>query len=82
VEKQPLVFVEWIDSHSLAGWQNLDSLGEESLTCRSVGWLIHDGEQVKVIAPHLSDGANPQQGNGIMMIPAKSVIRTVTIPEP
>jgi hypothetical protein len=77
----PLIFVEWVDSHTVTGWKKLSTLEEnEPLRCVSVGWLIHDGEETKVIAPHLSRGS--EQGNGIMVIPAGAILRTVIIPEP
>ena len=43
----------------------------------SVGWLIHDGERAKVVAPHMSKetAGVPIQGNGLMTIPSKSILR-------
>ena len=70
-----LVLIEWEDSHSDGVWQQLDvELEDRALVCRSVGWLVLDGERAKVIVPHLSDQEDgvPLQGCGIMTIPGHS----------
>jgi hypothetical protein len=77
-----LVFIEWTDSHAVPGWQDLDAVRRSlGLVCRSVGWLIHDDQDTKILAPHLSEGSNPPQGSGIMMIPARAVLREVDLTE-
>lgn len=51
-----LVLIEWEDSHGDGSWQQLDGeIEDRALICRSVGWLILDGERAKVVAPHLSE---------------------------
>jgi hypothetical protein len=49
---------------------------------RSVGWLAYDGEDCKVIVPHLSvesaEGIQ-QQGCGDMTIPTCAVLKIKTI---
>lgn len=77
--KHPLVLIEWQDSHASRGWQELDGIADAVLVCHSVGWLVHDGEQSKVLAPHVSFGSDPLQGNGVMTIPTRSVLRTVPL---
>ena len=80
-----LVFVEWLDSSGCsAGWQELEGASGRPVTCKSVGWLFHDAKDCKVIIPHLSVPAKncPAQGAGDMTIPAKSVVRMVTLREP
>ena len=65
-------------------WQQLDGdLEDRALVCRSVGWLMLDGEHTKVVAPHLSeqDAGVPLQGSGIMTIPARAVLRIVSLGE-
>jgi hypothetical protein len=73
-----LVLIEWVDSLGCSTqWQKLDSISTDPLRCRSVGWLIHDGRESKVIVPHVYDDEHPSapvQGCGDMVIPAKSVI--------
>lgn len=80
----PLVLVEWEDSHYLGvGWQGPIEFDDEPTTCESVGWLVLDGEKVKVLMPHRSvqDGAL-NQGGGIMQIPARCISRMVRLSEP
>ena len=77
-----LVLIEWEDSHSDGAWQHLDEdLEDRALVCRSVGWLVLDGERAKVVVPHMSEqeAAVPLQGCGIMTIPAAAVLRIVDL---
>ena len=78
-----LVLVEWEDSHQSRGWEELSEIRDEVAVCRSVGWLVHDGERAVVIAPHLSvptSGIIPQ-GTGVMTVPTRSVLRLVDLVE-
>ena len=54
--KLELVLIEWIDSHSGNGWQPLDQLAEaaERVHCRSVGWLVSEGNGMTVLVSHIS----------------------------
>src|SRR5687768_1852642 len=77
-----LVLIEWEDSHTEGGWQRLDGdLADRAVVCRSVGWLVLDGAVVKIVAPHLgeSESGVPLQGNGIMTIPTRAVLRIATL---
>ena len=77
--------VEWEDSHGDGAWQQLDvDLEDRALVCRSVGWLMLDGERAKVVAPHMSqqEPGVPLQGCGIMTIPASAVLRVVSFTDP
>ena len=77
-----LVIIEWEDSHSDGSWQELgEELEDRALLCRSVGWLVMDGERAKVIVPHMSkqDAGVPPQGCGVMTIPASSVLRIIDL---
>ena len=72
-----LVLIEWEDSHSDGAWQQLGGeIEERALVCRSVGWLVLDGERAKVVAPHVNDQEPgvPLQGCGVMTIPARAVL--------
>lgn len=48
--------------------------------CRSVGWLLHDGEDAKVVVPHVAIG--PGHGCGDMTIPTVAIRRLVELEEP
>ena len=55
-----LVLIEWLDSHYVAGWHT-EEPQKEPLLCRSVGWLIYDGERAKTIAAHITEEETPQR---------------------
>ena len=73
-----LVLVEWVDSYGCsASWQSLAESTPAPMVCRSVGWLLHDTTDWKVIVPHLSDANHQnteQQGCGDMTIPTRSIL--------
>jgi hypothetical protein len=77
-----LVLVEWVDSYrSLASWMDLEDFPDRPLTCRSVGWLLRDTAECKVIIPHLTaDHEDVQkQGCGDMTIPTQAVLKIVDL---
>jgi mRNA interferase MazF len=81
--KWPLVLVQWEDSHYLGvGWQGPMDFDDSTTVCESVGWLVLDGEKVKVLMPHRSvqDGAL-NQGGGIMQIPTRCICSMVRLGE-
>lgn len=74
-----LVLVEWVDSYGCsASWESIGvPLQPRVMVCRSVGWLAHDGEDCKVLVPHVAEvgEGEPDQGCGDMTIPAQAVVR-------
>jgi hypothetical protein len=75
-----LVLIEWLDSFGCSSnWTEIDkSEPPKPLVCRSVGWLLHDGKDCKVVIPHISDVEHKNaahQGCGDMTIPTKSIVR-------
>ena len=73
-----LVLVTWVDSFGCSSsWQNMDEplQAPSAMTCRSVGWLAHDGDECKVLVPHIAEvgGDEPDQGCGDMAIPTVSI---------
>ena len=74
-----LVLIEWLDSYGCSSeWQPLQGYHAKPLLCRSVGWLLYDGSDCKVVVPHLSDANNkhvPIQGCGDMTIPASAILK-------
>lgn len=75
--RPPLVLIEWFDSHGVDGW-HAGPPAAEPLLCRSVGWLVFDGSEVKTVAPHMSDEDEPQR-RGELTIPACSIRRIIHI---
>jgi len=79
-----LVLVEWVDSFGCSSeWVKLEgNLDHQPIVCRSVGWLYYDGEDCKVIIPHLADvPGDLQQGCGDMTIPTPSIRRLCDLKE-
>ena len=72
-----LTMIEWLDSHRCAGWTT-DAPATEPVLCRSVGWLLHDGDQAKTLAPHMTDEPTPQRA-GEMTIPTCAVVKMRTL---
>ena len=45
-----LVLIEWLDSYGCSSqWQDLQGASPAPLTCKSVGWLVHDADDCKVL---------------------------------
>lgn len=81
-----LVMIEWLDSHSGRGWQDIDRITDaaEPLHCRSVGWLVSRAGNCKVLVPHLSGEANGGivlQGSGDITIPNSAIVKMKVIGE-
>lgn len=81
----PLVFIEWEDSaRPVPEWSYLEETGAEKVVlCASVGWLIHDGKDVKSLAPNMGAlGDHRPQVCGVIRIPARAIVRLVKLDEP
>ncbi len=58
-------------------WEEISDCVTSPVKCQSVGWLIYDDAQCKVIVPHLSQANHPnvkEQGCGDMTIPASAIL--------
>ena len=79
----PLVYIEWEDSMAgTSGWCETAGAKPSVNVIRSVGWLLYDGKDCKMVVPHLSepDHANAkEQGCGDMTIPASSIRKVVKL---
>ena len=78
VQKAPLrlVHIEWVDAHGCSSeWTRLEVTTPHPVICQSVGWLLHDGDDCKVIVPHIVEesASVDAQGCGDMTIPSLSV---------
>lgn len=79
-----LVLIEWLDSHSGRGWQDIEVLERAAvpLYCRSVGWLLFDGKDCKVIIPHIAgekNGNTMLQGCGDLTIPTNAIAKMIVL---
>jgi hypothetical protein len=82
-----LVLVEWIDSFGCSNkWAVLsEDFSPPSVPlCRSVGWLFYDGDDCKVVVPHMAEATNcsERQGCGDMTIPSRAIVRLVDLALP
>jgi hypothetical protein len=86
MKNRRLLLIEWEDSRQpIQNWVRLDDVDSpSSVMCISVGWLIHDGKQVKSIASNLGDFDDEEsaQACGIIQIPVRCIVRMVDIAEP
>jgi hypothetical protein len=82
-EKYRLVYIEWEDSYGCSPrWENVDNCSPSVMVCRSVGWLIYDGEKCKVIVPHMNQPENDavsRQGCGDMTIPTSAIVKIADV---
>jgi len=82
---QRLVLIEWVDSFGCASnWEEIGHVeSPERQVCRSVGWLVVDDENSKVIVPHVAKATKhtEEQGCGDMTIPTPCVLRIVDLQE-
>jgi len=74
----PLVIIRWLDSRQPCGqWRYLSALPDaRPVEVASVGWLIKDTADVKVVCQNVGDLDCPEkaQASGIMTIPTRCVI--------
>lgn len=70
-----LVLIEWKDSRQpTSAWQRIGEIGKlEYCDCVSVGWLIQDDADVKVLAANFADLNEDMQASGVITIPADAV---------
>lgn len=80
-----LVLVEWDDSaQPVPSWAWLEDHSWESVVkCRSVGWLVFDGEEVKALAPNKGNLGEDEalQVSGVIRIPTRCITRLVDLGE-
>ena len=76
--KYRLVLVEWEDSQlGFQGWKFVNEQNHENHIVCSVGYLIKDTKQYKVIYPHLSkdNSSKNASGSGDILIPTSAILK-------
>lgn len=70
-----LVLIEWKDSRQpTSGWQRVEEVGKRAYCdCVSVGWLIQDDADAKVLAANVADINEDMQATGVITIPTAAV---------
>lgn len=81
----PLVLIEWEDSaQPVPVWAYVQDIEcKPAVQCSSVGWLLHDNDKVKTIAPNMGEigSENSLQASGVLRIPTSCVTRIVRLSE-
>jgi hypothetical protein len=68
----------------LPSWQYLSALPQtRAIECATVGWLLKDDPDLKVICQSVGDLGSPEnaQASGIMTIPARCILSIETLIE-
>ncbi len=85
MEDVKLVSIEWLDSRQPSSeWRHLTNFKSAGIChCVSVGYLIYDGEDCKVIAPSMADieSEEDMQVSGVIHIPTCSVTKITPLIE-
>lgn len=75
-----VVLIEWVDStQPEPSWRHLENAPSlTTVSCRSVGWLIAESDDVLMIAPNVGDlGTESAQASGFLRIPKAAITRRV-----
>lgn len=85
MHEHPLVKIEWQDStQPISQWQHLNDLAENKpIHCFSVGFLLQDDAEMKVLAPNMADVHSDLniQASGIITIPSSCVVKIAKLLE-
>lgn len=80
-----LVLIEWEDSVRLIPeWRHISDFSYSGVVkCASVGWLLHDGEDKKVLAPNMGDVEDEHnvQACGVIQIPTRCITKVTLLEE-
>jgi len=80
-----LVKIEWVDSRSPTNkWERLNDLDDmDACQCVSVGFLVKDATDVKMLAPNLADKDDDSniQASAAIVIPTCAITHMVDLAE-
>lgn len=80
-----LMLIEWIDSSQpVPGWHFISDMPQlDIVKCSSVGWLVGENAEVKMLAPNVGnlDSEDNKQASGFIRIPARCITRQVLLAE-
>ena len=80
-----LVLIEWEDRRQPnSAWKHLaEHPVWDAVKCGSVGWLVHDDDQKKVLAPNMGDidDASNMQLSGEIVIPTSCILSVKRLTE-
>ncbi|WP_290818255.1 hypothetical protein [Ferrovibrio sp.] len=74
-----MVLIEWVDSRQpVPEWRYVSDYDNAMnvIPVMSLGFLIHDGKDVKALAPNLGQiGQDDEQTSGVIRIPSRAVLK-------
>ena len=75
-----LIYVEWLDSHTVHGWNSLKELVESQKIdpCKTIGWLVKKTDESILVVSSLSSDENPDVktcAEGNMVIPLSAIVK-------
>jgi hypothetical protein len=74
----PLLVIQWVDACRLnSGWMDFTDIPDPyAHMCVSVGFLVSENENAKILVPTIGDTQHPANSHtyGGMMIPKSSII--------
>ena len=79
--RYPIVLIEWTDALTIKdNWHSLEKNLDDPAICMSVGYLVKDGDKVKILYAHiaLEDEWSNECGKGNIIIPT-SAIRSMRV---
>jgi hypothetical protein len=85
MDRAQLVIIEWVDSRQpTQAWTRLLGFKPEGICqCVSVGFLVYDGEDYKVLAANMADVSSEtdMQASGVINIPSACITRITPLEE-
>lgn len=79
-----LILIDWLDAHSGRGWHPMEEIEDaaQPLRCRSVGWLVSEAGNCKVLVPHIYGEKNDGiviHGCGDLTIPNEAILKMTVL---
>jgi hypothetical protein len=78
--KYKLVLIEWEDSGvGYQGWKPVQSVTGRLTKCISVGFLVKETKECKVLFPHIDGDKSDLHGAGDITIPCSAIMKVVEL---
>ena len=75
-------YIEWEDSQAVAtGWHYMEDLDFELPVMKSIGWVVKEDPTFVVLSANIGEETPTSrlQGNGIMLIPKRCIVKRFTM---
>lgn len=75
-----IVFIEWLDSYSITGWQSFDECSSSILMpCQTVGFFVNETEETYTVALSRATNKDFRPFADLLSIPKKAIKRIKAI---